>query len=246
MIGVNVWYARAIAQNLSPGTTPPTGPDQPLFDRTNLDWLDRLKDYAAAETATVYSLLRAAHGGGAADRDERGVLEESGQGDLPTTVAKTADVFLDLLTRLEDINTAYGQRYLEAVLGLARESDRASATLHAVAPLGATATVRFAVSNNTEERAAIRCVMTDLRRSDGVGPAFEADATVMPDRFDLPAGKEEVLTLSVRLGGSDFTAGPVYTGGVRVFGLGDTVVDIPVDLRASADPRESVAASEPT
>jgi hypothetical protein len=247
LVGVNSWYARALVQHVSPGTPSLTEPDQPRFEPISVDWFDRLNDYAAAETATVYTLLRAALEAAGADGDEREVAEEVGQRHFPTTVAKTADLFLDLLTRLEDINSTHVHRYLEAVLGRARDADKSPTTLLAVAPLGETATVRFAVSNNTQAPASIRCVMTDLRRCDGVGPAFEPVAAIMPDRFDLPAGKEEVLTLSIRLAESDFTAGPAYTGGVRVFGVGDTVVEIPVDLRASmsADPGESLSAAEP-
>jgi hypothetical protein len=217
LVGVNSWYART------------------LVEQASIDWFERLNDHAKAETAALQDILR-----------ERQAPEGIDDEELPTTLAVTADVFLDVLTRLEDINTTYGHRYLEAVLGLTRESDKACATLHAVAPIGETATVRFAVRNNTDERADIRCVLTDVRRSDGVGPAFEPDATIMPNGFGLAAGTEEVLTFSVRLAESDFTAGPVYIGGIRVMGVGDSVVDIPVDLRASMAESQfdAVAASE--
>jgi hypothetical protein len=235
LVGVNSWYARTLVEHARPGGAATTGVQAPRIDRTSIDWFERLNDHAKAETAALQQLL-----------SERQAPEGIDADDLPTTLAVTADVFLDVLTRLEDINTTYGHRYLEAVLGLTRESDKACTTLHAVAPIGETATVRFAVRNNTDERADIRCVLTDVRRSDGVGPAFEPDATIMPNGFGLAAGEEEVLTFSVRLAGSDFTAGPVYSGGIRVMGVGDSVVDIPVDLRASMAESQSdaIAASE--
>jgi hypothetical protein len=129
------------------------------------------------------------------------------------------------------------------MLGLTRDSEKSGATLQAVAPLGQTATIRFAISNNSDADATVRCLLTDLRRSDGVGPAFEPDATLTPNDFRLPVGAEEIIRLSVRLAECDFEDGPVYTGAVRVLGVGDSVVEIPLNLRASvsADHRQSVA-----
>ncbi|MDT5066634.1 MAG: hypothetical protein QOJ95_770 [Mycobacterium sp.] len=217
LIDVNSWYARALVDPRRPETPAPPSAEEWRFDHTAIDWFDRLDAYARAETASLQRIL------------PDGETTDA----LPTTVAATTDALLDLLTRLEDVNATYGRRYLEAVLGLARESDTVSGTLHAVAPLGETATVRFAVCNNTEQRADIRCVLSDVRRSDGVGPAFDPDATIMPNGIRLSAGKEEVFTLSIRLADSDFTAGPDYRGGVRVIGMGDSAVDIPVAIRAS-------------
>ena len=235
LIGLSSDYVCALAQGIAPGSPAPSRPTPPRFDPTDpVDWFERLNQYAAAEASVAKAILRSA-----VDREPENPSTEP----FSIAAAKTADTFLELLIRLEDINSDYGRRYLTSVLGLTRDSEKAEATLQAVAPLGQTATMRFAISNNSDADATVRCVLTDLRRSDGVGPAFEPDATLTPNNFRLPVGAEEFIQLSVRLAESDFEDGPVYTGGVRVLGVGDAVVEIPLNLRASisADRQQSVA-----
>lgn len=236
LIGLSSDYVCALVQGIAPGSSAPARPTPPRFDPSDpVDWFERLNQYAAAEASVAKAILRSA-----VDREP---VENPGTEPFSLAAAKTADTFLELLIRLEDINTDYGRRYLTSVLGLTRDSEKAEATLQAVAPLGQTATMRFAISNNSDADATVRCLLTDLRRSDGVGPAFEPDATLTPNNFRLPVGAEEFIQLSVRLAESDFEDGPVYTGGVRVLGVGDAVVEIPLNLRASisADRRQSDA-----
>ena len=218
LIGVNVWFVRALLDRAD--TAEPTSrPDIPRYDRSSGQWMEAIDDYAKDQSASLRAILD-----GIVDNDHD---------QLPTPLNKTAHLFFDLLSRWDGVSASYGQRYLETMLGLTTESDRAPTTLHAVAPLGQTATVKFALGNNTDVPADVRCVLTDVRRTDGVGHAFEPDATVMPNRFGLSARAEEVLTLSVRLAEPEFAAGPIYSGGIRVFGVGNSVIDIPVSLRAS-------------
>jgi hypothetical protein len=236
LIGLSSDYVCALAQGIAPDSSAPARPTPPRFDPTDpVDWFQRLNQYAVAETSVAKAILCSAVG--------REPAENLGTEPFSIAAAKTADTFLELLIRLEDINTDFGRRYLTSVLGLTRDSQKAEVTLEAVAPLGQTATIRFAVSNNSDADATVRCVLTDLRRSDGVGPAFEPDATLTPNNFRLRVGAEEFIQLSVRLAESHFEDGPVYSGGVRVLGVGDAVVEIPVKLRASisADRRQSVA-----
>jgi hypothetical protein len=237
LIGLSSDYVCALAQGIAPDSSAPARPTPPRFDPTDpVDWFQRLNQYAAAEASVAKAILRSA-----VDTSE--LVENPSTEPFSIAAAKTADTFLELLIRLEDINTDFGRRYLTSVLGLTRDSEKAEATLEAVAPLGQTATMRFAISNNSDADATVRCVLTDLRRSDGVGPAFEPDATLTPNNFRLRVGAEEFIQLSVRLAESHFEDGPVYSGGVRVLGVGDAVVEIPVKLRASisADRRQSVA-----
>jgi hypothetical protein len=229
LIGLSSDYVCALAQGMAPDSSAPARPTPPRFDPTDpVDWFERLNQYAAAETSVAKAILRSA-----VDAGDCEPVENPGPEPFSIAAAKTADTFLELLIRLEDINTDYGRRYLTSVLGLTRDSEKAEATLEAVAPLGQTATMRFAISNDSDADATVRCVLTDLRRSDGVGPAFEPEATLTPDNFRLPVGAEEFIQLSVRLDEPDFEDGPVYTGGVRVLGIGDAVVEIPLNLRAS-------------
>jgi hypothetical protein len=228
LVGLRSDYVCALVQGIAAGAPAPARPTPPRFDPTDpVEWFERLNQYATAETSVAEAIVRSAVRGECAPDDN--VSSEP----LSMAAAKTVDTFLELLTRLEDMNSDYGRRYLTTVLGLTRDCEKTGATLQAVAALGQTATARFAIANNSDADATVRCALTDLRRSDGVGPAFEPDATLTPNNFRLPVGAEEVIQLSVRLAECDFEDGPLYTGGVRVLGIGDAVVEIPLNVRAS-------------
>ncbi|HEY7054339.1 MAG TPA: hypothetical protein VH496_19715 [Mycobacterium sp.] len=223
LIAVGTNHSRELVRAILPDAELGYRGDPPRFDTADrVDWFSRLAEYAASESAAVEALLRSAIPG-ATERDAG----------VPTTIEQTADLFLELLTRLEDLNTTYGDRYFAAVLGMSRNPDPSDATLKVVGPVGKTSTVRFAVQNNTSEKAMIRCVATDVRRTDGVGPAFEPEATITPNPLELPAGKEEVLMLRIRLAEQDFEQGPAYAGAVHVLGIADTVLEIPLYVRAT-------------
>ena len=240
LVGVGSDYVYALVQGIAAGASAPARPTPPRFDPTDpVEWFERLNQYASAETSVAEAIVRAA-----VDRGECASGDNVNSEPLSMAAAKTVDTFLELLTRLEDMNNDYGRRYLTAVLGLARDSQKTEATLEAVAGLGQTATARFAITNNSDADATVRCALTDLRRSDGVGPAFEPDATLMPNNFRLAVGAEEVIQLSVRLAECDFEDGPLYTGGVRVLGIGDAVLEIPLNVRASISEERSGSVAE--
>lgn len=242
LISANSAYVYALVRSVAPRSAAPERPTPPRFDASDpVDWLERLRQHADAEAAILGSMLRSAID---AAQERQGTPEDGEDSRLhAAVVADIADIFLELLTRLEDINTSYGQRYLTSVLGLARDKVSLEGAMQAAAPLGQTATLRFAVTNHSDSAATVRCVLTDLRRQDGVGPAFEPDAVIMPNDFRLAAGREEVVKVSIRLAEGDFQEGPVYIGEVRVRGIEDAVVDIPLNVRAtiSADRREPAA-----
>jgi hypothetical protein len=164
---------------------------------------------------------------------------------LPETVAKIVTLYSDLLTRLDETSSSYGDRYLETLLDLAKAAERSDATLELLGPIGGEASVRFAVSNTAADVTSLRSVMTDVRRADGVGPAFEPPVTIAPERFTLEPGAEEILTLTIGLAADSFEPGPEYVGTLHVLSPGSTLVEVPLRIRATALPEPPELGSGP-
>jgi hypothetical protein len=243
LVEVNAGYVREVVESMTPDGPTTDTCEAPMFDPADdVDWYDRLDQYAAAQRSLLDGLIRSATASAVVPERPRNASQDRSS----PAVRRMADVFLDLITRLDEINTGYAHRYLEDVLALPGPSERSEAQATAVAALGDTATVRFAVSNNTESTAIVRCVVTDLRRDDGVGPAFVPAATITPNRFSLRSGGEETVTLSIALEAPAFVQGPVYSGGIHIMGVGDTVVDIPLRVRASEPTAPAVVAAGPS
>ena len=152
---------------------------------------------------------------------------------LPGTVDELVTLFFDLMTRLEQAHADFGNRALLTVLDLPGETETGETSLELVGPIGKTASARLAVANNESEPTALRAVMTDVRRSDGIGPAFDPDVTIRPMRFTLAPLAEEVVTLTVRLAAKAFEPGPEYVGTLHILSPGRTVLAVPVRIRAA-------------
>jgi hypothetical protein len=238
LVRAGTGYANELVQHVAPGSSAAEPGEPPSF--ASADWstgLRRLTDYAATENATIAALLRTLMdqvASGAVDpADMQAAAEDFHADHLPQTVREIVSLFFDLLTGLDETHADFGIRYLDEVLGLAPDTDRASATVDVVGPTGGSATARLAVSNDAAGPTALRVVMTDVRRADGIGPAFEPDVTIVPERLTLPPGAEEQITLTIRLDAAVFEPGPEYIGTLHVLSPGETLLAVPLRIRAA-------------
>ena len=239
LVDVNADYVREL-MNVTSGEAGHDVGAPPAFDPADtVGWYARLTEYAANRSEEIVSAVRAAVGA----RDARSTDTAADAG--AAAVARLADVFLSLMSRVDGINAAYGSRYLEELLAMGRPAEHAGTSARARAQLGEAATIKIAVCNTTVSTATVRCVMTDLRRSDGVGPAFEPIATITPSHFSLAAGQEEAVTVSIALEEPAFVPGPIYSGSIRILGIGDGLLDVPIEIRASVAAHELSAAELP-
>ncbi len=229
-------YSYELVDRIIPGavTAPEGGP--PTFDPADwADWFARLNDYATRESAAVTEAVR-----DVLDRVARGELvpqrvQEAAAShrreQLPGSVARMVALYFDLLSGLDDLNSGFGEEYLGSVLA-GDQPEQFSLKLRG--RLGETAVVRLAVANTEAGATSVRCVVTDVRRADGIGPAFEPDLTITPERFELAAGEETGVVLSLRLGDGAYEPGPLYVGTLHVLTPGETLLEVPLRIRATA------------
>jgi hypothetical protein len=76
----------------------------------------------------------------------------------------------------------------------------------------------------------IRGRVSDLRRADGVGPAFDPKVTFTPDGLDLGPGEEGSLRVSLELDPADFQADRLYVGSLYVTGHGEPDFEVPLRI----------------
>jgi len=238
LVRAGTGYANELVQHIAPGSVTSEPGDPPRF--VSDDWstgFRRLTEYAATENAAVAALLRTLMekvASGAASASDLNAAAEDFHGEhLPETVQNIVSLFFDLLAGLDETHSDFGIRYLDEVLGLRSDTERAAGTLDVVGPSGGSATARLAVSNDAATPSALRIVMTDVRRADGVGPAFEPDVTIVPERLALAPGTEEEISLTIRLDPAVFEPGPEYAGTLHVLSPGESVLAVPLRIRAA-------------
>jgi|SoiMetStandDraft_5_1073268.scaffolds.fasta_scaffold02675_2 hypothetical protein len=211
--------------------TPPPPPYDPADP---YGWYQRLTAYAAdlqQRSLNAYreQLERAARGDGSASVAEEYTRRAHEQ------VEALGRLYFELLETIGAIGAAGEEEFLRTVLANA-PADRDAPVVELTAPLGASASAVVSLENTRTDPAVIRCLVTDVRRADGIGPSFVPEIVVDPDGLMLDPEQEGSVRLSLTLDAAIYTAGADYVGAVQVLRHGEPRLDLPLHIRAAAPP----------
>jgi hypothetical protein len=209
--------------------TPPPPPYDPADP---YGWYQRLTAYAAdlqQRSLNAYreQLERAARGDGSASVAEEYTRRAHEQ------VEALGRLSFELLETIGAIGAAGEEEFLRNVLANA-PADRDAPVVELTAPLGASASAVVSLENTRTDPAVIRCLVTDVRRADGIGPSFVPKIVVDPDGLMLDPEQEGSVRLSLTLDAAIYTAGADYVGAVQVLRHGEPRLDLPLRIRAAA------------
>jgi hypothetical protein len=220
-----------------PGAAPP-----PAYDAADpAQWYQALSDYAAQQgaqaTAAYKTLLERVAAGEVAPGQVQVAASDYLQRRLPEHLNGLGTLYFDLLSALNDLRAAYEEEFLTGVLaGARRPGQEAPPALNLTAPLGTTTSASLSLTNTRAEPAVIHCALTDVRRADGVGPAFAPHVTIAPPGLTIPPGGQADLTLSLRLDAGQYTPAALYVGAVHIARAGEPRLEIPLRITASPPP----------
>jgi hypothetical protein len=221
-----------LLEQVAPGSVATTPEPPPELDAA--DWvvsMQALDDYAERQRAVQLDATRAALATAVGDdgppaEDERATDSHAGGGAADLAHAMT--LYLDLLAGLDDLNAELGD-HLDAVLG---PQDHTS-PVDLRGPLGSPVVTRIAIYNSELDPLSLRCVVSEVRRADGVGRAFEPEATLSPERFELAPGVERNVRVTVQLADDRFDPGQLYVADLRVLTPDESLVEIPLHIWAT-------------
>jgi hypothetical protein len=246
LVQIGSAHSRELAELVVPGAPVPDVPP-PQFDSTDpAKWFHRLTEYAGqlnARAMKVYQahLSRVAAGETTPEQLQRAMAEYL-ERRLPEHLRQAGQLYFDLLNDLNDVRAGYEEEYLRGVLAAAQGAARDNAfVMTLVAPLGGTASASLVVENTRQERAQIRCRVTDVRRADGVGPAFAPSITIAPENIEIGPGEEMSIRLAIRLDKADYEPNVLYVGELHVTGHGEPRLEVPLKITAT----EAASTSEP-
>jgi hypothetical protein len=75
--------------------------------------------------------------------------------------------------------------------------------------------------------------VTDVRRADGVGPAFAPDVSFAPAALELAPGEEASVALTLRLDERNYAPNALYVGTLQITGSGDPRLEVPLRIMAN-------------
>jgi hypothetical protein len=245
MVQLNTTYSHELIDVVLPGASiPPVTP--PAFDAADpIRWFQQLTDYAsqlnAAAVSAYQSLLeRVAAGQAAPNRVQEASADTLNQR-LPEYLRRLSSLYFDLLNQLNDLRSGYEEDFLAGVLATAQAQDQEMpVALNLVAPIGGMTSASLLLTNTQDQPAIIRGSVTDIRRADGVGPAFAPKVSLAPEALELRPGEEGSMILSLRLDEGDYVPDVLYVGAVHITRQGEPRVEVP--LRVTATPAAPAAA----
>ena len=213
----------------------PVPPAPPPFDASDpAGWFQQVGDYSRELTATVAATYQALVERAAAGELTPSQIQEAAAAylgrRLPEYLSELGRLYFELLNGLTELRVKSEQEFLSGVIGRA---DGQPFELALTGPLGGSATASLSITNARDERARIRCDVGDVRRADGVGPAFAPDVTIEPEGLELAPEEEGQLVVTLRLGQESYEPGILYVGTLRIAGHGEPRLEIPLRITAS-------------
>jgi len=238
MVQISTTYSDELADLVIPGiTVSPLQP--PQFDTADPSkWFQQLNDYASQLTAravTAYqSLLERVAGGAVSPTQFQEISSNYVERRLPEHLRRLGILYFGVLNGLNELRANLEEEFLTGILASVRQPDQeAPFVLNLIAPLGETATALMSLANTEDEIALIRCTVDDIRRADGVGPAFIPKITVAPDEIRLRPGDEASINISLRLDEGVYIPNAMYVGSLQIIGHGETSLEVPLRIKAT-------------
>jgi hypothetical protein len=232
---VSADFFGALLQVVAGATEPP-----PAFDASRpMDWFVRVAEYStrhARPLARSYEelALRAASGS-QTTADLHAQLSADYNRRRAEQLHAMTRLYFAVLTRVSRLTGSFEREYFRALLEAGTETLKET-RVELTAAVGERSTIVLAIANTRDEPADLYCTLTDLRRVDGVGPAFAPDSLIDIDRPVLDPGEEANVRLSIHLAPEQFVPGLAYVGAMRVARRGDSPFDVPLQVVATARP----------
>jgi hypothetical protein len=238
MVQFNNAYSNELMDVVMPGAAmPPVSP--PAFDPTDpIKWYQQLTAYAgqlnAAAAKAYQSLFERVAAGDVAPNRIQDASSDYLDRRLPELLRRLSGLYFDLLNGLNDLRTGYEEDFLTGVLASAKPQDHEMpVALNLIGPIGGTTSASLSLTNTQDQPAIIRCSVTDIRRADGVGPAFAPKIIVAPEAISLRPGEEASLVLSLRLEKGDYDPDVLYVGSVHITRRGEPRLEVPLRITAT-------------
>ena len=240
LVQMGATYSYELVEAVLPGAAPVPRAVAPDFEPAkSLDWFRDLSLFAAGENARVTAMLRMVMekvaAGELVPSDVEQVSSKFHAGHLPNSTVRLLELYLDLLTGLEEVHASFGEEFLRTVLGTAPgDYEQSGGAVEVDVVLGEATSVRFAVTNTDPDPAVVACTLSGIRRADGIGPAFDPAVSTTPERLELAPGAEATVQLTIHADADHFQPGVPYDGVFRVASPTRTLLELPLRVHARA------------
>jgi hypothetical protein len=240
LVQVSTTYSNELAEILSPGFTI-ANPVPPQYNPANpIQWYQDLTSYAnqlSSRAADMYkNLFERVASGEVQPNRLREVSANHLERQVPELLDRLSNLYFDLLNGLNDLRASYEEEYLSGILAAAnRPGQEPAFVINLIAPPGEIASASLSLANTRMEPVVIRYIVTDVRRADGIGPAFRPNLTLTPDTLELQPGQEASVSLSLRLDQGEYEPQALYVGTLQIIRHGEPRLEVPLRITATTE-----------
>ena len=238
LVQASTAYSNELAELVIPGLAASVTPP-PAYDPSHpVQWYQELTNYASqlsAKSVEAYQAIleRVASGEVPPSRLQE-VSASYLERQLPDLLSRLSGLYFELLNGLNELRAGYEEEYLNGILSTARQaSQEPDLAINLVAPLGETASASLLLANTRTEPTTIRYTVSNVRRADGIGPAFPPKIVFDPDVLELQPGQEERLTVSLLLEEGDYEPQVLYVGALEIVRHGEPRLEVPLRITAT-------------
>lgn len=211
----------------------------PVFEPRNpAQWFEQYAGYAGQLNARAVKAYRrqldgVAMGEVTPEEVQRKVVDQMSH-QLPEQMQRVGQLYFATIDRLNEIRGRYEEEYFLGILALARRPEQdILVNLPLSGPLGGLAFASFSVTNTSSAKTPIRYVVTEIRRSNGVGAAFAPAIAISPEVLELNPGDEQTISVSLQLEPERYEPDTPYIGFLYVTGDGDLRVEMQLRIVAT-------------
>jgi hypothetical protein len=145
-------------------------------------------------------------------------------------LSRAAGVWFDYLGTLDEQRGRFAEECLMTVLRSVDPVGFHGDVVEIAGPVNTTISTVVTLDAAGIDRAVLRCGVSDVRRADGVGPAFTPDVVLTPDEIVAERMHDAQMSLSLWLDEAIYERGSPYVGALHITRDGAPRLEIPLRI----------------
>ena len=192
---------------------------------------------------TFFADLAAVAAGEKQPRDIRRSHAKQLNTSLAATMTGGATAWFELLGALDEQRGRFAEAYLLDVLRRANPIGFHGDVVELSGPVDSHVTTSLTFDNTLTERALIQCRAGNIRRADGIGPAFIPDLVFTPEAVIVEGASDAELSLTLWLDGAVYAPQSAYVGSLHITRDAAPQLDIPLRITPTAPTAPTLSVS---
>lgn len=215
---------------------PPTSTDTSGTIDALAPLAERVADRNGRAASAYYAQLAAVATGETTPDAFRRLARKDTARTFAQELSRASRIWFEYLGDLDEERARFADHYLMGTLRTVNPVGFDGDVVELAGAVNTMVSTVVTVDNTLDEPAVIRCGVSEVRRADGVGPAFAPALVVAPQDVVLERDAEGSVELSLWLDDAIYHPGAAYIGALRLVRDGAPRLDVPLRITPRITP----------